>query len=98
MTRQKCGLFLAARPAGTVARHETTPLPKHGAFTMDSHSHPDRGLIAYFVIIPMLLASLSAEAVLLAPDDWKTTIRNGFRRGNLTRACAFGAGLITGVG
>ena len=48
---------------------------------MDSHSQPSCGLVAYFVIIPMFLASVSPEAGLLAPDDWKTTICNGFRRG-----------------
>jgi hypothetical protein len=73
-------------------------LAVNAAFTIHSHPRPLQGLAAYFVIIPLLIAAFSAEAVVLAPDEWKTRIRRGFERRSFTRACAFCAGLVTGVG
>ena len=70
----------------------------NAALTIHSHPRPLFGLVAYFGLIPLLIAALSAEAVLLAPDNWKTKIRGAFERRSLTRAYAFCAGLVTGVG
>ena len=70
----------------------------HAALTLHSHSRPLYGLVAYFVLIPAFIVALSAEAVLLASNDWKTKIRRAFERRSLTRAYAFCAGLVTGIG
>ena len=73
-------------------------LTVHAALTIHSHPRPLHGLAAYFIIIPALIAAFSAEAVFLAPDNWKAKIRRAFERRSLTRAYAFCAGLVTGVG
>lgn len=73
-------------------------LAVHAVLTIHSHIRPLHGLAAYFIIIPALIAAFSAEAILLAPDDWQTKIRRGFERRSLTRTCAFCAGFVTGVG
>jgi hypothetical protein len=73
-------------------------LGTYAALTIHSHPRPLHGLFACFVLIPALVAPLSAESVILAPDDWKTKICHAIDRGSLTRACAFYAGLVTGLG
>jgi len=73
-------------------------LAVHAAFTIHSHPRPLHGLVAYFIVIPALIATFSAEAVILSPDGWKTKIRRAFERRSLTRGYAFLAGLVTGVG
>ncbi len=73
-------------------------LAVHAALTIHSHPKPLQGFAAYFIIIPAVIAAFSAEAVILAPNDWKTKICRAFERRSLTRACAFRAGFATGVG
>jgi len=73
-------------------------LAVHAVITIHSHPEPLHGLAAHFILIPVLIAAFSAEAVFLAPDDWKTKIRRAFERRSLTRTYAFCAGLVTGVG
>jgi hypothetical protein len=66
--------------------------------TLPTHPNPQMGWLAYIVLIPGLIAVVSAEAVLLAPDAWKKKIRQGFKSGSLTRLYAFGSGAITSLG
>lgn len=68
----------------------------HAAFTIGSHSRPMQGLVAYFVLIPMLIAAFSAESVWLVPDGWKKTMEGAFGRGVFSRRYAFYAGAVTG--
>ena len=69
----------------------------HAAFTIGSHPKPMQGLLAYFVLIPMLIAAFSAEGVWLAPDRWKKTMESAFERGVFSRRYAFYAGAVTGM-
>ena len=68
----------------------------HAIATIADHPRPLHGLAASILIIPGLIAALSYEAVLFAPDNWIQRIRESMMGGTLTRTLAFGAGALAG--
>ncbi|MEW6159662.1 MAG: hypothetical protein AB1813_19710 [Verrucomicrobiota bacterium] len=66
-------------------------------FELPTHPKPLLGAAAFFLIIPTVVAVISMESILLAPNAWHRAIRDALARGRLTKRYVIFSGVVTGL-
>jgi hypothetical protein len=66
-------------------------------FNLPSHPRPEMGALAFFVLLPLLVAALSGEVLILPKAAENETIRQCFLNGWLSRSYAFRVGFVAGA-
>jgi hypothetical protein len=66
-------------------------------WNLPSHPKPVMGALVYFVILPLLLAVLTIEPILLTAQAVREGVRRLFQEGRMSRARAFRGGVLIGV-